>query len=148
VLVYNASGFKRGNVLDITVEDFENAWKITARGAFVSAKEVLAHMVEQGKGTIIFTGATASLRGGALFPAFASSKFALRALAQSIAREFGPKGVHTAHVIIDGGVDTQHTGKPTLISPDAIADTYWHLHFQHNTSWTQELELRPSVEKW
>jgi len=148
VLVYNASAWRMAPFLELKPEDLHNTWKVTALGAFLNAQAVLPSMVKNKKGTIIFTGATASLRGGNKFAAFASSKFALRGLAQSIAREFGPQGIHVSHVIIDGGVDTQHTQKETLIFPDAIADTYWHLHAQHHTSWTFELDLRPDVEKW
>jgi len=148
VLVYNASGFKIGSLLDTSLEEFENNWKVSARAAFLASKEVLPKMVENKKGTIIYTGATASLRGGANFSAFASGKFALRALSQSVAREFGPKGIHVAHTIIDGGVDTAHTGKETVLSPKSIADSYWNLHTQHHTAWTQELDFRPFVEKW
>ena len=111
-------------------------------------------MIGLGKGTIIFTGATASLRGSARFAALAVPKFGLRALAQSLSRELGPKGIHVAHVVIDGGI-----GQPGLLSagsdqpdatlaPEAIAENYWHLHRQHRSAWTLELDLRPWVEKF
>ena len=110
-----------------------------------------------GRGSLLFTGATASLRGGAKFAAFASAKAGLRSLAQSLAREFGPQGVHVAHVVIDGGIDGERlraaapqraidAGADGLLRPDAIADVYWHLHTQHRSAWTQELDLRPYKE--
>jgi NAD(P)-dependent dehydrogenase (short-subunit alcohol dehydrogenase family) len=112
-------------------------------------------MVERGRGTILLTGATAALRGSARFAALAVGKFGLRALAQSMAREFGPQGVHVAHVIIDGQISTPRVRgmypdreEHTMLSPDAIAQTYWQLHSQDPTAWTLELDLRPSVESF
>ena len=112
-------------------------------------------MVEAGRGTILFTGATASLRGSALFSALAVGKFGLQALAQSMAREFGPQGIHVAHVIVDGQINTprMREGCPdreerTMALPDAIAETYWQLHSQDRTAWTLELDLRPAVESF
>jgi len=148
VLIFNAAGFAYGNFLDLQPEKFTEAWKVSALGAFLSSQQVLRPMVANKKGTIIFTGATASLRGSNKFAAFASSKFAVRGLAQSIAREFGPQGVHVAHVIVDGGVGVATPEKPSQLLPEAIADTYWHLHTQHHTAWTFELDLRPDIEKW
>ncbi len=120
-----------------------------------SAREVLPAMVEAGHGTIQLTGASASLRGKARFSALAVGKFGLRALVQSMAREFGPQGIHVSHVIIDGQIDTPgiRTMMPdreehTLLSPDAIAETYWQLHAQDRTAWTLGLDLRPSVESF
>ena len=107
VLVYNAGSFQYNSILDITPESFEQNWKANCMGGFLTAKEVLADMSANNKGTILFTGATASLRGGANFANLAVGKFGLRALAQSIAREFGPKGVHVSHVIIDGQIDNE-----------------------------------------
>lgn len=101
-------------------------------------------MVERGRGTILFTGATAALRGSARFSCLAVGKFGLRALAQSLAREFGPQGIHVAHIIIDGMIGD---GQARL-SPDAIAESYWHLHAQPPTTWTLELDLRPALEKF
>jgi NAD(P)-dependent dehydrogenase (short-subunit alcohol dehydrogenase family) len=112
-------------------------------------------MVEQGRGTIVFTGATAALRGSAKFSALAVGKFGLRALAQSMARELGPQGVHVVHVVIDGQIDTPRgramapgRDPATMLAPDAIAEAYWQLHEQHRSTWTQELDLRPSSEKF
>ena len=155
VLVYNAGAFQMGSLLELAPEDLERCWRTTAFGAFLCARQVLPKMVERGEGTVIFTGATASLRGGARFAALAAPKFALRALAQSMAREFGPQGVHVGHVIIDGQIDIPWTremfpdrGVHTFLAPDAIAESYWQLHAQHPTAWTLELDLRPSVEKF
>ncbi len=154
-LVYNAGAFRMGAVTDIAPADFEAAWKANCFGAFLAAREVIPAMVARGRGTILLTGATASLRGSANFSALAVGKFGLRALSQSLARELGPKGVHVAHVIIDGQIDTpgfrkRAPGRPThtLLDPDGIAKVYWELHSQQPTTWTQELDLRPSVEKW
>jgi NAD(P)-dependent dehydrogenase (short-subunit alcohol dehydrogenase family) len=112
-------------------------------------------MLERGRGTIILTGATASLRGSARFSALAVGKFGLRALAQSMAREFGPQGIHVSHVIIDGQIDTPSIRETmpdreehTMLSPDAIAEAYWQLHVQDPTAWTLELDLRPAVERF
>ena len=110
-------------------------------------------MVNKKKGTVIITGATASLRGGKGFANLAVGKFGLRALAQSAAREFGPQGVHVAHVIVDGAINTgsgwvKDKDPNTILCPDEMANTYWHLHTQHHTVWTHELDVRPSVEKW
>lgn len=112
-------------------------------------------MVEAGRGTVLLTGATAAMRGGARFSALAVGKFGLRALAQSMAREFGPQGVHVAHVVIDGQIGTPRVREMfpgredhTMLAPDAIAETYWQLYQQHPTAWTLELDLRPSVESF
>jgi len=124
-------------------------------GAFYAAREVLPAMVEAGHGTILLTGASAAMRGKARFSALAVGKFGLRALAQSMAREFGPQGIHVSHVIVDGQINTPRIREMspdreehTLLSPDAIAGTYWQLHSQDPTAWTLELDLRPSVESF
>lgn len=155
VLVYNAGAFKMGGVLEVDEEAFQKCLLANCAGAYYAARQVLPNMVEQKSGTVLFTGATASLRGGARFSCLATGKFGLRALAQSMARELGPQGIHVAHVIIDGQIDTPriHEMMPgreahTLLQPDRIADVYWHLHTQDPTTWTQELDLRPSVEKF
>jgi NAD(P)-dependent dehydrogenase (short-subunit alcohol dehydrogenase family) len=155
VLVYNAGAFMRGGVLELTPEVFETSWRVGCMGAFLCAQAVAPGMVQRGSGTLIFTGATASLRGGAGFSALAVPKFGLRALAQSLARELGPRGVHVAHVIIDGMIDLAATrawfpdrGAEMFLAPSAIAETYWQLHAQDRTAWTQELDLRPAVEKF
>ncbi|CAF2984406.1 unnamed protein product [Rotaria sp. Silwood2] len=155
VLLYNASGFFYGSVLDLKPEILQTALNTTVIGALAASQEVLPTMIKNGKGTILFTGATASLRGSAKFAGFAVSKFGLRALAQSMAREFGPQGVHVAHIIIDGGIHQpgQAEGQPdkdidSFLNSDAIAETYWQLHIQPRSTWTQELDLRPSVEEF
>lgn len=155
VLVYNAGAFQMGGVLELTPERFEECWRTSCLGAFLAAREVLPAMIRRGRGTLLFTGATASLRGSARFSALAVGKFGLRALAQSIAREHGPAGVHVAHVIIDGQIETPRLralapDRPssTMLHPDAIARTYWDLHRQDPSGWTQELDLRPATEKF
>jgi NAD(P)-dependent dehydrogenase (short-subunit alcohol dehydrogenase family) len=150
-LVYNASGFDVGGALELDAAAFERAWRVGCFGAFVAARRALPPMVARGRGTLLFTGATASLRGGARFAAFAAGKFALRALAQSLAREVQPKGVHVAHVIVDGAIGRAGAAPPppaAELDPDAIAETYWHLHAQPPSAWTFELELRPSGERF
>jgi NAD(P)-dependent dehydrogenase (short-subunit alcohol dehydrogenase family) len=155
VFVYNAGAFRPAGLLEISPTDFERAWKVNCFGGFLGAREVLPSMIDRGHGTILFTGATGSLRGGARFSMLAVGKFGLRALAQSIAREFGPKGIHVAHVVVDGQIDTPRTRlyapdreTNSFLSPDAIAETYWQLHAQHPTAWTLELDIRPSIEKF
>jgi NAD(P)-dependent dehydrogenase (short-subunit alcohol dehydrogenase family) len=155
VFVYNAGAFEMGGILDISPEKFDECFKANCAGAFYAAQQVLPAMVEAGRGTILLTGATAALRGGARFSALAVGKFGLRALAQSMAREFGPQGIHVAHVVIDGQIDTPSVRERspdradhTMLAPDAIAETYWQLHEQHPTAWTLELDLRPSVESF
>jgi NAD(P)-dependent dehydrogenase (short-subunit alcohol dehydrogenase family) len=155
VFVYNAGSFQPGGVLEISPETFEQSWRVNCMGAFLAAREVLPAMVERGRGTVLLTGATASLRGSARFSCLAVGKFGLRALAQSMARELGPQGVHVAHILIDGQIDTPRVRQmqpgredATLLAPDAIANEYWNLHAQHPTAWTLELDLRPSVEKF
>jgi NAD(P)-dependent dehydrogenase (short-subunit alcohol dehydrogenase family) len=155
VFVYNAGAFEMGGILEIPPERFDECFKANCAGAFYAAQQVLPAMVEAGRGTILMTGATASLRGSARFSALAVGKFGLRALAQSMAREFGPQGVHVAHVVIDGQINTPRVREispgreeHTMLSPDAIAETYWWLHTQDPTAWTLELDLRPSVESF
>jgi NAD(P)-dependent dehydrogenase (short-subunit alcohol dehydrogenase family) len=155
VFVYNAGAFQMGSILELSPEQFDDCFRANCSGAFYGAREVLPAMVERGRGTIIFTGATAALRGSARFAALATGKFGLRALAQSTAREFGPQGVHVAHVIIDGQIKTPilretqpDREEHTTLSPDAIAETYWQLHSQDPTAWTLELDLRPAVESF
>ena len=155
VFVYNAGAFRMGGILELTPEDFDRCWKANCAGAFYAAQCVLPAMLERGSGTVILTGATAALRGSARFSALAVGKFGLRALAQSMAREFGPQGIHVAHVVIDGQINTQRVREMssereehTMLSPDAIAETYWKLHTQDRTAWTLELDLRPAVESF
>lgn len=155
VLIYNAGAFKPGGILEVSPEDFEECWKVGCHGAFLCAREVLPAMVERGAGTILLTGATASLRGSARFSCLAVGKFGLRALGQSLAREFGERGIHVAHIVVDGQIDAPRVrasapqrAASSFLEPDAIAETYWHLHVQSPTAWTHEIDLRPAVEKF
>ncbi|MEJ7819807.1 MAG: SDR family oxidoreductase [Rubrobacteraceae bacterium] len=155
VFVYNAGAFQMGGILELTPEKFDECFKANCAGAFYAARQALPAMVEAGRGTVLLTGATAALRGGARFSALAVGKFGLRALAQSMAREFGPQGIHVAHVVIDGQIDTPRVRERspdredhTMLSPDAIAETYWQLHSQDPSAWTLELDVRPSVESF
>ncbi|MCI3952216.1 MAG: short-chain dehydrogenase/reductase [Burkholderiales bacterium] len=160
LVVFNAGGFVRKGILDTTIDDFERCWRVGCLGGFLVGREAMRTMLaapdDTGhRGTLIFTGATASLRGGALFHNLAVPKFGLRALAQSMAREFQPKGVHVAHVIIDGQIESDRPGRSVaergadaVLSPDAIAETYYQLHLQPPNAWTHELDLRPYVEKF
>lgn len=155
VFVYNAGAFQMGGILEVSPEQFDFCFKANCAGAFYAAQQVLPAMQEAGRGTIILTGATASTRGSARFAALATGKFGLRALAQSMAREFGPQGIHVAHAVIDGQILTPQAREMspdreerTMLSPDAIAETYWQLHTQNPTAWTLELDLRPAVESF
>jgi NAD(P)-dependent dehydrogenase (short-subunit alcohol dehydrogenase family) len=155
VFVYNAGLFKMAGILELTPEQFENAWKVNCFGAFLSVRQVLPAMVDRGRGTILLTGATAALKGSARFAALAVGKFGLRALAQSLAREFGPQGIHIAHIVVDGMINTARVRSMvgdrednTMLDPGAIAQAYWQLHQQDATAWTLELDLRPAVEKF
>jgi NAD(P)-dependent dehydrogenase (short-subunit alcohol dehydrogenase family) len=155
VLVYNAAAFQVGGILELSTATFEQAWRVNCLGGLLAARAVLPSMLERGRGTILFSGATASLRGGARFAGVAVGKSGLRALAQSMAREFGPKGIHVAHVVIDGQIDTPRVramlaerDPKTFLDSMAIAETYWNLHAQDSTAWAQEIDLRPSVEKF
>ena len=155
LVVFNAGAFQRSSVLDIDPAEFERCWRIGCLGGLLVGQAAARRMVEAGHGTILFTGATAALRGGAHFANLAVPKFGLRALAQSMARELGPKGVHVAHVIIDGQILSERyrhledqRGPDSLLHPDAIAETYYQLHLQPRSAWTQELDLRPWVEKF
>ena len=144
---------------DTTSQVYRKVWEMAAYGGFLMGREVSKGMTERGHGTIIFTGATASVRGRDGFSAFAGAKHALRALAQSMARELGPRGVHVAHVVIDGPIDSNfirenlpdadaRRDRDALLNPDAIAETYAWLHKQHRSAWTHELDLRPWSEPW
>ena len=144
--IYNAGAFLRRPLLEMEPSDLESLWRVSALGGFLLAREVARHMLPRGRGTLIFTGATASLRGGAGFAAFAGGKFALRALAQSVARELGPLGIHVAHAVLDGQVGRDPGG--AKIDPDAVAGTYLALHQQPKSAWTHEFDLRPSAERF
>ena len=156
--VFNAGAFVRKSVLDTSREDFERCWRAGCLGGFLVGREAARAMLGSDaahKGTIIFTGATASLRGGAQFHNLAVGKFGLRALAQSMARELQPQGVHVAHVVIDGQIESERPGhsaaergSDAVIDPAAIAETYYQLHLQPRSAWTLELDLRPYVEKF
>jgi NAD(P)-dependent dehydrogenase (short-subunit alcohol dehydrogenase family) len=155
VLVYNAGAFQMGGILEISPNQFDECFRANCAGAFYAAREVLPAMVEAGHGTILLTGASAALRGKARFSALAVGKFGLRALAQSMAREFGPQGIHVSHVIVDGQINTPRAREMfpdredhTLLSPNSIAETYWQIHAQDPTAWTLELDLRPAVESF
>ncbi|CAF3134701.1 unnamed protein product [Rotaria socialis] len=155
VLLYNAGRFIYNSILDLKPETLKNALNISVIGGLVASQEVLPSMIKQGKGTILLTGATASLRGSANFAGCSVPKFALRSLSQSMARELGPKGIHVAHIIIDGQINTpnQMQSQPdrdinSFLNSDAIAEAYWQLHVQPRSTWTQELDLRPSIEKF
>lgn len=155
VCIYNAGLFRMAGFLETSPEDFDTSWRINCLGGVLCAREVLPGMLERGRGTLLFTGATASLRGGPRSSSFAAGKFGLRAVAQSLAREFGPRGIHVAHVVIDGVIDTARVralmgapGDAQRLSPDALAETYWQLHQQPPSAWTQELDVRPAQEKF
>jgi len=152
--VFNAGAFRPGSILDIAPSDFEHCWRVGAFSGFLIGQSAARRMVARGSGTILFTGATASLRGGANFANLASPKFALRALAQSMARELGPRGIHVAHVIIDGQIggtatsDDRSRLPDSRLEPDGIAEVYLDLHRQHRSAWSQEIDLRPWVERF
>ena len=153
VLVYNAGNFLMAPLAETTPEEFQKLWALNCLGAFLCARRVVPGMLKIG-GTIIFTGATAAVKAAANFAAFGSSKFALRGLAQSMARELGPQGVHVAHVVIDGIIWTPRTGElhglseSQCLKPEAIADTYLHLIHQDRSTWTHELDVRPDGESF
>jgi NAD(P)-dependent dehydrogenase (short-subunit alcohol dehydrogenase family) len=163
--VFNAGNATRAPTLELTAEQFEQAWRTSVLGGFLFAQAALRRILNNGldpaaasgRGSLIFTGATGALRGKPPYAAFAAAKAGLRSLSQSLAREFGPEGVHVAHVVIDGGIDgerlrqsapqrAQQAGADGLLQPAAIAETYWQLHQQHRSAWTQEIDLRPFRE--
>lgn len=161
VCVFNIGANVNFPILDTTERVFRKVWEMACYAGFLAGREAARLMLPRGHGTIIFTGATASLRGGPGYAAFASAKFGLRAVAQSMARELGPKGIHVAHLVIDAGVDTawvrerrrERQGQDNfeadeLVNPASIAETYWQLHLQSRDAWTHELDLRPYGEKW
>jgi NAD(P)-dependent dehydrogenase (short-subunit alcohol dehydrogenase family) len=159
VAVFNIGANVRFEVVDTTERVYRKVWEMGAYAGFLTGREAARVMKPRGRGTILFTGATASLRGGAGFAAFAGAKHALRALAQSMARELGPAGIHVAHVVIDGAIDTAFIAenfperyalkeREGILDPEAIAENYWQLHTQRRSAWTHELDLRPWIEKW
>lgn len=158
ICVYNVGGNVRFPIRETTSRVYRKVWEMCAFGAFLAGREAARMMVPRGRGTVIFTGATAGLRGGPGFAAFAGGKFAMRALAESMARELGPEGIHVAHVVIDAAIDTAwirenfpERYKPEedlVVDPAAIAETYWQIHGQPRSAWTFETQLRPWGEAW
>jgi NAD(P)-dependent dehydrogenase (short-subunit alcohol dehydrogenase family) len=159
VMVFNIGANVRFSITETTERVYRKVWEMAALSGFLVGREAARVMQPRAKGSIFFTGATASLRGSSGFCAFASAKFALRALAQSMARELGPKGIHVAHLVIDGAIDTAFIAdnfperyatksEGGILDPDAIAATYWSLHQQPRNAWTHELDLRPWSENW
>jgi len=159
VAVHNIGANVSFSILEMDARKYTKVWEMACFSGFLVGREAARRMVPRGRGTILFTGATASVRGGAGFAAFAGAKHALRALAQSMARELGPRGVHVGHVVIDGPIDMPWirenfpdmvASRPPdgLLAPDAIAESYWTLHTQPRSAWTHELDVRPWVEKF
>ena len=153
VVVYNASARARGPFVDLVADDVERAIRVSAFGGFLVAQQAARRMLPKGEGAIFFTGASASVKGYAQSAPFAMGKFALRGLAQSMARELSPRGIHVAHFVIDGGIRSDRrppqSDKPdALLDPDAIAQTYLHILQQPRSAWTWEVELRPWVENF
>jgi NAD(P)-dependent dehydrogenase (short-subunit alcohol dehydrogenase family) len=154
VLIHNAHVLTIRSFVETAVGEFEQAWRVACLGAMVSAQTVISHMAARNDGAIILTGATAGLRGGANFSAFASAKFALRGLAQSLAREYGPRGVHVAHIVLDGLIDGPQADRRFGPSPSgrmdakAIAQAYLDLAAQKPSAWTHEMDLRPFAERF
>jgi NAD(P)-dependent dehydrogenase (short-subunit alcohol dehydrogenase family) len=157
--VFNTGAQHRSSILEMTARIYRQVWESAAFAGFLTGREAARRMVARGRGTIIFTGATASVRGGANFASFASAKHALRALSQSMARELGPMGIHVGHIIVDGMIDSEAVrGKfpeevdalpeGGMLDPDHIADAYWAMHAQPKDAWTFEMDIRPSVERW
>jgi len=152
-VVYNPSARARGPLVDLDPEAVRRAVEISAFGAFLVSQQAARLMLPQQRGAILLTGATAGVKGFPLSAAFAMGKFALRGLAQSMARELSPAGIHVAHFVIDGGIRSDQRPVPndkpdSLLDPDAIAATYWHVMHQHRSAWSWEIEVRPWVEKF
>jgi len=154
VYIHNAASLLRSDFLETTSDDFIEQWKVTCLGAVNGIHRILPSMITAKTGTILVTGATASIKAGAGFSAFASAKFALRGLTQSLAREYSPQGIHIAHILIDGAIwgwQAEHKfsrEKKDCLQPEAIADTYLYLINQHRSGWTHELDLRPDIESF
>jgi NAD(P)-dependent dehydrogenase (short-subunit alcohol dehydrogenase family) len=159
VAVYNIGANVNFPIRETTARVFFKVWEMACFGGFLMGREVAKRMVPRGHGTILFTGASASLRGRSGFAAFSSGKHALRAVAQSMARELGPAGIHVGHIVIDGAIDTAWIrenfpdraalkSQDGILDPDAIAENYWMLHGQPRSAWTHELDLRPWMESW
>ena len=159
VCVFNVGGNVRFPIRETTERVYRKVWEMAALAGFLVGREAAKVMVPRKRGTILFTGATASMRGGKGFAAFSGAKHALRALAQSMARELGPEGIHVAHLVIDGAIDTPFIREnfperyklkesDGILDPEAIAENYWRLHCQPRAAWTHELDLRPWMETW
>jgi NAD(P)-dependent dehydrogenase (short-subunit alcohol dehydrogenase family) len=159
LVVFNAGNNQRIDFRETTATQFEDFWRVGCFGGFLVGREAARRLVPLGRGTIIFTGASASLRGKPGFAHFAAAKAGLRMISQSMAREYGPLGIHVAHVVIDGGIDgerlrrrapaiLQERGEDGLLGIDAIAETFWHLYRQHRSAWAQEVDLRPFKESF
>jgi NAD(P)-dependent dehydrogenase (short-subunit alcohol dehydrogenase family) len=159
LVVYNAGNAAMGMLDDMEAAYFEQVWRVGCFGGFLVGREAVRRMLPAERGTVIFTGATASLRGRPQTTAFAAAKAALRSLAQSMARAYGPRGIHVAHVVVDGGIAgdkivhglpqfAQAMGEDGLVSLDGLADAYWFLHRQQRAAWTHELDLRTFKESW
>jgi hypothetical protein len=162
VCLFNAGSNVNKPLLETTEKLFFKAWELACYAGFLVGREAARHMVPRARGSILFTGATASIRGGHGFAAFAAAKFGLRAVAQSMARELGPKNIHVVHLLIDAGVDSEaihqrmrargieakDIAADSLTKTESIAEAYWFAHHQARDGWTHELDLRPSVEKW
>ena len=159
VMVFNIGANVPCSILDETARKYFKIWEMACFAGFLTSQAVAKRMVTRGRGTILFTGATAGLRGAAGFAAFAGAKHGIRALAQSMARELGPLNVHVAHVVVDGAIDTAFIrdsfpelyakkDQGGILDPEHIADSYWFLHAQPRDAWTFELDLRPWMERW
>ncbi len=159
VLVFNIGANVPSSILEETARKYFKVWEMACFSGFLNGQAAARRMVARGRGTILFTGATAALRGSANFAAFAGAKHALRALAQSMARELGPQSIHVAHVVVDGAIDTAFIRdsfperyalkeQDGILNPDHIAENYWYLHTQPRDAWTFELDLRPYMERW
>ena len=157
-VIFNIGGNVNFPITEMTSRVYRKVWEMSSFAGFLTGREAAKAMLPRGKGTILFTGATASIRGGAGYSAFAGAKHSLRALAQSLARELGPQGIHVAHIIIDGAIDTQFVAerfperyalreKDGILQPEDIAENYWNLHSQNRSAWTHEMDLRPWMEK-
>jgi NAD(P)-dependent dehydrogenase (short-subunit alcohol dehydrogenase family) len=158
-VIFNIGANVNFPLLDTTERVFRKVWELACYAGFLSGREAARVMLPRGRGSIFFTGATASVRGGKGYTAFSSAKFGLRAIAQSMARELGPRGIHVAHLVIDAGVDTAwvrerikarggSADERMLMDPASIGETYWQLHQQPRDAWTHELDVRPASETW
>ena len=153
IVIYNASYRTRGPLIDLDPAEVEKSIAVSAFGGFLVAQQAVRRMLPKKRGAILFTGASASVKGYAQSAPFAMGKFALRGLAQSMARELSPQGIHVAHFVIDGGIKSERRAEPadkpaSMLDPDAIAASYLHVIHQPHSAWSQEVELRPWVEKF